>query len=113
MLRPKSKAELLLQGNSKYKQLLHIMERQPKQKRNTTFPTTYLNRNICDVFAHLHHWHRLFLGWYVEAMKGNSTEMLAKGDTIKRETRNEKAIMITYMTKIISKNACLPTNRSK
>gem|GEM_PF-2997235 len=102
---------MLLQSNTNYNQLLHFVERLPKQKQNAIIPATYLNRNIGDVFEHLHHWHRLFLGWYVEVMKGNSPEMPAKRYTIKRQTRNEKAIMVTNMTKIFSKKVYLATKR--
>lgn len=81
MPRPKSKGELLEQSAGNYKKLIAFIEDLPEEKRNTEFAAQYLNRNIRDVLAHLHHWHSLFLRWYVEGMNGTQPQMPALGHT--------------------------------
>jgi hypothetical protein len=81
MPRPKSKKELLSQSNVNFKDLLAYVEGLSEEKQNAEFPASYLNRNVRDVLAHIHHWHTLFLVWYVDGMKGNKPEMPAKGYT--------------------------------
>ncbi len=81
MARPKSKAELIAQSTANYKKLLNFIKDLSEEKRNAEFPTQYLNRNIRDVLAHIHHWHTLFLRWYAEGMKGIQPKMPAPGHT--------------------------------
>ena len=50
-----------------------------EEKQRATFPEEYLNRNISDVLAHLHHWHLLFMQWYEVGMNGQKPDMPAKG----------------------------------
>lgn len=64
-----------------YEKLLAFIKDLPEEKRNTEFPSHYLNRNIRDVLAHLHHWHLLLLSWYQLGMKGEKPEMPAPGYT--------------------------------
>ena len=49
-----------------------------EEERKSEFPEEYLNRNIKDVIAHLHHWHLLFLDWYRVGMEGGKPDMPPK-----------------------------------
>ncbi|MFS4467885.1 ClbS/DfsB family four-helix bundle protein [Maribacter sp. 2210JD10-5] len=81
MPRPKTKKELLALSNENYKKLIAFINGLPKEKRNTEFPSQFLNRNIRDVLAHLHHWHILVLSWYNQGKEGKKPEMPAPGYT--------------------------------
>ena len=81
MPRPKTKVELTELGRKNYEKLLDFIHKLPEQKRDAEFPSQFLNRNIRDVLAHLHHWHLLLLSWYEQGMKGEKPEMPAPGYT--------------------------------
>lgn len=83
MPRPKTKKELLDLSRKNYSKLLEYVDSLPKKEQLTTFPKGYLNRNIADVLAHLHHWHLMFLEWYKVGMIGDEPDMPAKGYTWK------------------------------
>ena len=55
-----------------------------------------MNRNIRDVLAHLHHWHLLFLDWYVIGMKGEKPIMPAVGYTWKTMPELNQMILERY-----------------
>lgn len=83
MPRPKTKNELLELSQKNYSRLIELIDSFPDEELNEEFPEGYLNRNIRDVLAHLHHWHLLFLEWYKIGMKGTKPDMPAKGYTWK------------------------------
>lgn len=81
MPRPKTKKELINLSRTNYEELLIFVNEFPVEKRYAEFPSQFLNRNIRDVLAHLHHWHLLLLSWYAQGMKGEKPEMPAPGYT--------------------------------
>lgn len=81
MPRPKSKEGLLAQSNANFEKLFAFIEGLSEEKRNAKFPKAYLNRNVRDVLAHLHHWHTLFLGWYAQGVSEQKPKMPAMGYT--------------------------------
>ncbi|NNE76785.1 MAG: ClbS/DfsB family four-helix bundle protein [Pricia sp.] len=83
MPRPKSKSELLQQSQANYRRLIDFVESFSEVERNKEFPKNYLNRNINDVLAHLHHWHLMFLEWHKKGMAGKKPDIPAKGYTWK------------------------------
>ena len=83
MPRPKTKQELLDLSLINYHKLIELVESFGETKHKKEFPKNYLNRNITDVLAHLHHWHLMLLDWYTVGMKGEKPEMPSKGYTWK------------------------------
>ncbi len=81
MPRPKTKEALIGLSHTNYEKLLTFIVKLPEEKRKAEFPSQFLNRNIRDVLAHLHHWHLLLLSWYEQGMKGEKPEMPAPGYT--------------------------------
>lgn len=81
MPRPKTKEALIKLSHMNYEKFLAFIETLPEEKRKAEFPSQFLNRNIRDVLAHLHHWHLLLLLWYQQGMKGEKPEMPAPGYT--------------------------------
>ena len=79
MPRPKTKSELLEQGQANYDKLLKLVDGFTPEKQAADFPPGTMNRNIRDVLAHLHHWHLMFINWYEVGMSGEKPEMPAKG----------------------------------
>lgn len=62
MPRPKTKEELITLSKKNYAKLIEHIASLSEEERKSEFPEEYLNRNIKDVIAHLHHWHLLFFG---------------------------------------------------
>ncbi len=83
MPRPKNKEELLFLSQSNYRQLINHIDLLPKNTLQKEFPKGYLNRNLRDVLAHIHHWHIMILEWYEVGMTGAKPDMPAKGYTWK------------------------------
>nr|WP_273568519.1 ClbS/DfsB family four-helix bundle protein [Maribacter sp. Hal144] len=83
MPRPKTKDKLLELSQKSFDKLNDLVDSFATKELNKEFPEGYLNRNIKDVFAHLHHWHLLMLEWYTIGMGGNKPDMPAKGYTWK------------------------------
>lgn len=81
MARPKTKEALIKLSHMNYEKLFAFIDDLPEEKRNSEFPSEFLNRNIRDVLAHLHYWHSLLLSWYEQGMKGEKPEMPAAGYT--------------------------------
>lgn len=79
MPRPSTKKDLLALSNENYSKLTLLIKSLTADELSGIFPEKYLNRNIRDVLAHLHHWHLLMLGWYETGMKGEKPEIPAKG----------------------------------
>ncbi len=83
MPRPKTKDELLRLSQKNYSKLIDFADSFSEKEQLTEFPEGYLNRNIRDVLAHLHHWHLMFVDWHKTGMKGDKPDMPAKGYTWK------------------------------
>ncbi|MGB5818978.1 MAG: ClbS/DfsB family four-helix bundle protein [Saonia sp.] len=81
MPRPKTKEELIALSTKHYKRLMDFVDSFPKAEFDQEFPEQYLNRNIKDVLAHLHHWHLMVLDWYMIGMKGEKPDIPGKGYT--------------------------------
>lgn len=79
MARPKNKEELLTQSEENFNKIFDLIRAMPDE--NIGFSGTTMNRNIRDIFMHLHHWHLMMLNWYNIGMKGNKPTMPAKGYT--------------------------------
>ena len=83
MSRPTNKKDLLYLSQQNFDALIDFVAFIPESSRHTEFPEGTMNRNIRDVLAHLHHWHLMFLDWYVVGMKGQKPDIPAKGYTWK------------------------------
>ncbi len=83
MPRPKTKDELLALGQKNFNKLNDLVDSYSKDELNKEFPKGYLNRNIRDVLAHLHHWHLMVLDWYAMDLQGKMPDMPANGYTWK------------------------------
>ncbi|MFS4491271.1 ClbS/DfsB family four-helix bundle protein [Maribacter sp. 2308TA10-17] len=83
MSRPKTKEELLFLSQNNYTKLNNYIDLLPKNVLQNEFPKGYLNRNIRDVIAHLHHWHLMLLEWHKVGLTGVKPDMPAKGYTWK------------------------------
>ena len=110
MPRPKTKEELITLSNGNYKKLLAYIRSMAPDELHAEFPEGYLNRNVRDVLAHLHHWHLMMFEWYKVGMTGKKPDMPAKGYTWKmtpdlnreiwKKYRNEDLeIVITLLEK--------------
>lgn len=83
MARPKSKEELLDLSQINFDRLNDYIAQLSEEEQQQEFPGVVLNRNIRDVWMHLHHWHLLTMNWYELGMEGIKAEMPAKGYTWK------------------------------
>jgi hypothetical protein len=81
MARPTTKAALIELSNSNFQKLNDLIDSYSKEELNQEFPKQYMNRNIRDVLAHLHHWHTFMLDWYKAGMSGKKPDIPAKGYT--------------------------------
>ncbi len=76
---PKTKEELIRQSQRNYQKLCELIDSFSNEEQVSEFPEGTMNRNIRDVLAHLHHWHKMFFDWYEIGMKGEKPDMPAKG----------------------------------
>ena len=93
---PQNKQELLQLNEANYQKLLGFIDGLSAEKRDKEFPLEYMNRNIRDVLAHLHHWHLMMLRWHEEGMAGKKLAMPAEGYTWKIVPDLNRAIWISY-----------------
>lgn len=96
MPRPKTKSELVELSKTNYRNLLNFIRYVPREELDDEFPSGYLNRNIRDVLAHLHHWHLMMLEWYKVGMSGKMPDMPSKGYTWKTVAELNRKIQDTY-----------------
>lgn len=75
MPKPKTKDELIDASEANFKRLNNLIDSYPPQIQTSTFPTGTLNRNIRDVLAHLHHWHKMMCEWYHVGLRGEKPAM--------------------------------------
>lgn len=98
MARPKTKKELLIQSEENYNKLIGLVDSYSEAELRSTFPEGYLNRNIRDVLAHLHHWHLMMKDWYEIGMNGDKPDMPAKGYTWKMTADLNREVWKKYNT---------------
>lgn len=97
MPKPKNKTELLDFGQKNYQRLCKLVESFDEEiQKDAKFPEGYLNRNIRDVLAHLHHWHLLMSEWYTIGMEGQKPAMPAQGYSWKDTPKLNKMIQEKY-----------------
>lgn len=96
MARPKNKKELLTQSGENYKKLIDLINSYSETELQTQFPKGFLNRNVRDVLAHLHHWHLMMSDWYEVGMSGDKPYIPAKGYTWKTTPDLNRAIWGMY-----------------
>jgi len=96
MPKPTSKAELQARSTKNFERLCQLIDALPAAQQQAEFPRQYLNRNIRDVLAHLHHWQLLFLNWYEVGMAGDNPHMPAEGYTWKMNLELNRAIQKQY-----------------
>ena len=83
MPRPKTKAELLTAATDGFARLNAIIESLTGSQQTASFPFDHRDKNVRDVLAHLHQWHRMMLAWYESGMAGSKPEIPAVGYTWK------------------------------
>ncbi|MFY0688772.1 MAG: ClbS/DfsB family four-helix bundle protein [Cyclobacteriaceae bacterium] len=83
MSKPTTKSELLFFSDDNLQKLFSHVFALSDEQRIEEFPPEFLNRNIRDVLAHLHHWHQLMMDWYEKGMRGVKPAMPAEGHTWK------------------------------
>ena len=83
MPRPTTKDELVELSQKNFQRLNDYISSFSDAELHREFPQGYLNRNIRDVLAHLHHWHLMMLEWYRVGMKGQKPDIPANGYTWK------------------------------
>jgi len=81
MARPKNKSELLQLGDTNFEKLLLQVKDLREKRGDFEFPKGTLNRNIKDVLAHVHEWHKMMMSWYDVGMTGAKPDMPKKGYT--------------------------------
>lgn len=96
MPKPKTKLALIEASRANYDQLLAHVDALSGSQQTAEFKPGTMNRNIRDVFAHLHHWHGLFLNWYEVGMTGEKPEMPAPGYTWKTLPALNREIWDSY-----------------
>ena len=96
MARPKSKSELLHLSRENFEKLQDFCDKLDAEELFKDFPSGTMNRNISDVFMHLHHWHLLLKKWYTIGMAGDKPEMPEKGYTWKTTPELNKWIWNKY-----------------
>ena len=83
MPRPTSKDELMALSHKNFQKLNEYIDAFSEEELHREFPEGFLNRNIRDVLAHLHHWHLMMMEWYQAGMQGQKPDIPAKGYTWK------------------------------
>ena len=95
---PKTKNELRDRSATNFMLLTDLVASYSDKEKEANFPPGFLNRNIRDVLAHLHHWHKLFLGWYSIGLKGQKPDVPAKGYSWKDSRALNTEIQRKYTT---------------
>jgi hypothetical protein len=96
MPKPANQEDLLRLSQHNYQRLHDLVDTFSEAERDAEFPPGTMNRNIRDVLAHLHHWHRMMLDWYTVGMGGAKPDMPAKGYTWKTTPALNRAIWEMY-----------------
>lgn len=96
MPRPKTKAELLSANSDRFARLNEAIDALSPTQIKAKFPFEHRDKNVRDVLAHLHAWHKLMLDWYETGMAGSKPEMPAKGYTWRTTPELNNAIWEKY-----------------
>ena len=96
MPRPKTKEQLQFLSKHNFKKLMDFVDNLDVDTRMHEFIPGTMNRNIRDVFGHLHHWHLMMVHWYEVGMIGKKPEMPAKGHTWKTTPQLNREIWEIY-----------------
>lgn len=96
MPRPKSKQELLDLSEINFNKLKSLIEGYTEEQQKSEFHPGTMNRNICDVIAHLHQWHLMMKDWYNVGMSGAKPDIPAKGYTWKTTPELNRLIWEKY-----------------
>ena len=96
MPKPKTKEELLSVSKLNFEKLKQQIEHYTPEEQEALFTPGFLNKNIRDVLAHLHHWHLMMLDWYEVGMAGKKPDMPAKGYTWRTTSELNKWIWQHY-----------------
>lgn len=96
MPRPKTKEALIKQSDEQYEKLISLIQESSHEELVREFPEGYLNRNVRDVIAHLHEWHKMFINWYTAGMNGDKPEMPARGYSWKTTPDLNRDIQMKY-----------------
>ena len=102
MPRPKNKTDLISLSNANFQKLNELVDSFSPEELKGEFPPQYMNRNVRDILAHLHHWHLMMLEWYEVGMSGDKPDMPAKGYTWKTVPDLNRRIWEKYrQTKLV------------
>ena len=96
MPRPTNKDELITLSHKNFQKLNEYIDTFPEEELHREFPEGFLNRNIRDVLAHLHHWHLMMMDWYRVGMQGEKPDIPAKGYTWKTVPDLNRVIWLKY-----------------
>ncbi|MFY0652757.1 MAG: ClbS/DfsB family four-helix bundle protein [Cyclobacteriaceae bacterium] len=102
MPRPKTKAELLESSQKNFERLKALVNSFSQKEQEFEFPGGTLNRNICDVLAHLYHWHLMMMEWYSVGMSGLKPDIPAKSYTWKTVPELNYQIWENYKNESLS-----------
>ncbi|MBC1520157.1 ClbS/DfsB family four-helix bundle protein [Listeria aquatica] len=83
MVRPATKTELLDASKKQVDRLFKEIETLSADAKQGTFPFEDRDRNIRDVFIHLHEWHNMMETWYKIGMSGEKPAIPREGYTFK------------------------------
>ena len=78
MPRPRNKQDLLSTSNLNYEKMIQFISSLPKEKLSQEFNKEFLNRDVKDVVAHLHHWNLMNIKWHNDSMNGIKPNMPSK-----------------------------------
>ncbi|RDX02081.1 ClbS/DfsB family four-helix bundle protein [Listeria kieliensis] len=83
MARPATKTELLDASKKQFEHLFKEIETLGADAKQGNFPFEDRDRNIRDVFIHLHEWHNMMETWYKVGMSGEKPAIPKEGYTFK------------------------------
>lgn len=84
MPRPQNKEDLISLSNENFNKMFELIDSFPKEEIiNGKIPFEDRDKNIRDILAHLHQWHKMMLSWYKTGMSGEKPSMPEKGYTWK------------------------------
>ena len=76
MPRPQSKDELLVAAKEKYNKLIDLVDLLDDDIKHEEFLFDDRDRNIRDIYIHLHEWHNLLIKWVNANKKGGNKPFL-------------------------------------
>jgi len=98
MAKPTSKIELLAANVEAFQSLQILLATRTKAQLVTEFSFPHRDRNVRDVFAHLHEWQQMLFGWYQVGMAGKTPVMPAPGFTWQTTPELNQQIWLKYQS---------------